>query len=404
MRISLLLEREPFGRILEETLPPLLSALSGRPHAVRWQGHGRVDGARGGQAWLCNARLNAIFRPAATDASFAPVVREFSRSPRWWSRPLQRAYVAAAIRRPTAAWLADGGMVVSPPLENADALVILGGNHRLRVVDGPARVCHVIAKAGSDPAFLRAELALRRAAPDLPIPRLLSVAPTEEWFTEELIPGTPLNRVPGAADRARAFAAARAALGRLVARTLRSVGVKGYVDALVRDVEEAAAAPLFATQCATLGRTLATLARVIERRPGPSTVETAETHGDFQPGNVLVARDGVWLIDWEYTGRRQAGFDLLTHGLAARFPVGLAARVHDAASGGLGRTMDGWPGVDWSTADARRRTLALFLLEELVVRVRENASPHFRALTTGTPCLFEEIDRAADGLNAGKVK
>ena len=50
MRISLLLEREPFGRILEETLPPLLSALSGRPHAVRWQGHGRVDGARGGYA------------------------------------------------------------------------------------------------------------------------------------------------------------------------------------------------------------------------------------------------------------------------------------------------------------------------------------------------------------------
>src|SRR5207244_8868543 len=203
-----------------------------------------------------------------------------------------------------------------------------------------------------------------------------SVAPTEEWFTEELIPGTPLNRVPGAADRARAFAAARAALGRLVARTLRSVGVKGYVDALVREVAEAAAAPLFATQRATLGRTLATLARVIERLPGPSTVETAETHGDFQPGNVLVARDGVWLIDWEYTGRRQAGFDLLTHRLASRFPAGLAARVHEAAGGGdrLGEAMHGWPGVDWSTTEARRRALALFLLEELLVRVRENAS------------------------------
>ena len=35
MRISLLLEREPFGRILEETLPPLLSALSGRPPMAR---------------------------------------------------------------------------------------------------------------------------------------------------------------------------------------------------------------------------------------------------------------------------------------------------------------------------------------------------------------------------------
>src|SRR2546430_12142883 len=102
MRISLLLGREPFGGILGETLPPLLSALGGRPHAVRWQGHGRVDGARGGQAWLCNARLNAIFRPAATAASLAPVVREFSRSMRSSSPPIQRAHAAAAISRPTA--------------------------------------------------------------------------------------------------------------------------------------------------------------------------------------------------------------------------------------------------------------------------------------------------------------
>src|SRR5207237_686460 len=111
---------------------------------------------------------------------------------------------ARAIRRPPAGWLADGQVGVSPPLANADALVILGGNHRLRVVDGAAQVCHVIAKAGTDPAFLEAELALRRGAPDLPIPRLRSVAPSGHWFTEELIPGTPLNRLPpSSGSRAR---------------------------------------------------------------------------------------------------------------------------------------------------------------------------------------------------------
>ena len=402
MRISLLREREPFGRILEETLPELMSALGGRPHTVRWYEHGSARRRRDEQTWLCNSRVNAIFRPAASRASFEPVVREFARSLRWWTRPLQRAYVAAAIRRPTAGWLADGQVGVSPPLANADALVILGGNHRLRVVDGAAQVCHVIAKAGTDPAFLEAELALRRGAPDLPIPRLRSVAPSGHWFTEELIPGTPLNRLPLASERARALAAAQGALGRLIARTLERVAVRDYLGSLVGRLEDAiAAAPLFSARRGSLGHTVRTLGSVVERLPGATSLATAETHGDFQAGNVLVARDAVWLIDWEYTGRRQAGFDLLTHRLASRFPAGLAARVHEAVSGGgdrLGEAMHGWPGVDWSTTEARRRALALFLLEELLVRVRENASPRFQALTPGTPCLLDEIDRAAERL------
>src|SRR5207245_9689949 len=110
---------------------------------------------------------------------FCSVYRDLSRVLRWWTRLLLRAYVAAAILRPTAGWLADGQLGFSPPLENGDSLVILGGNHRLRVVDGPAQVCHVIAKAGTDPTFLQAELALRRSAPDPPTPRLCPVAPPE---------------------------------------------------------------------------------------------------------------------------------------------------------------------------------------------------------------------------------
>ena len=403
MRISLLLEREPFGRILEETLPPLLSALGGRDHTVRWdEGTRRAGRQADEQAWLCNFRLNAIFRPTASRASLDPVVREFARSLRWWARPLQRAYVAAALHRATAGWLADGQVVVSPPLENADSLVILGGNHRLRVVDGPAQVCHVIAKAGTDPTFLQAELALRRGAPDLPIPRLRRVAPTEQWFTEDLIPGTPLNRLPLADQRARALEAARAALERLTARTAQPVAVTDYLGSLLQQLEIGiAAAPLFAARRASLGRTVEALASVVERLPGPASITIAETHGDFQPGNVLVADDAIWLIDWEYTARRQAGFDLLTYGLAARFPAGLATRVREAASATadrLGETLRAWPGADWSTIGARRRSVALFLLEELMVRVRENGAPHLRSLTLATRGFLDELDRAAQDL------
>ncbi|TMA30935.1 MAG: hypothetical protein E6J79_20785, partial [Deltaproteobacteria bacterium] len=182
-------------------------------------------------------------------------------------------------------------------------------------------------------------------------------------FTEDLIPGTPLNRLPLAEQRARALEAARAALGRLTARTAQQVAVTDYLGSLVQQLEDGiAAAPLFAGCRASLGHTVAALARAVERFPGPSSIATAETHGDFQPGNVLVAGDAIWLIDWEYTARRQSGFDLLTYGLAARFPAGLATRVRDAASADadrLAETLRGWPGTDWSTIGARRRGLAL---------------------------------------------
>jgi len=54
---------------------------------------------------------------------------------------------------------------------------------------------------------------------------------------------------------------------------------------------------------------------------------TALTHGDFQPGNILVDGDRVWLIDWEYSARRQVGYDALVYALCSRFPSPLTG-VH----------------------------------------------------------------------------
>lgn len=42
-----------------------------------------------------------------------------------------------------------------------------------------------------------------------------------------------------------------------------------------------------------------------------SELPVVTTHGDFHPGNVLVSGNGVWVVDWELSGRGPAGSDLL---------------------------------------------------------------------------------------------
>jgi hypothetical protein len=44
-----------------------------------------------------------------------------------------------------------------------------------------------------------------------------------------------------------------------------------------------------------------------------STLPEVTTHGDFHPGNVLLADGAAWVVDWELTGRGPAGLDLMRY-------------------------------------------------------------------------------------------
>jgi hypothetical protein len=44
-----------------------------------------------------------------------------------------------------------------------------------------------------------------------------------------------------------------------------------------------------------------------------STLPEVTTHGDFHPGNVLLADGAAWVVDWELAGRGPAGLDLMRY-------------------------------------------------------------------------------------------
>src|SRR4029453_14803805 len=110
--MSLLLEREPLGGILERTLGDFLGSRRKEHVSVRWYPgpFGRAAGrAPDEQRWICNVYLKAIFVPGAGPDPdvLEPVRREFSRSTVLWCRPVQAAYVAAATSRMLAAHMAQ---------------------------------------------------------------------------------------------------------------------------------------------------------------------------------------------------------------------------------------------------------------------------------------------------------
>ncbi|HVF90447.1 MAG TPA: phosphotransferase [Blastocatellia bacterium] len=408
MRISLLLEREPFGPIVEQALGRFWRAQYGRAYEVRWQtgcpGVKAFKATPGSedQLWLCNIYLNAFFTAGVNPELFDPIRREFARSVVRWRRPLQRAYVAMAVWPRGAPWMAQANLYVTPSVPDVENKILVAGNHKLRVLDLKACAAYAISKGAFSDRFLRREVGARIQAArlGLPVPELKLVAEDGSWFSESYVSGTPLNRL---ADRGKAReSATRAAraLFRLVEETASEEAVTDYSARLCRKIESLVESShlLSDSDRRQIVRAVKSLAHEVDalRPVTGDRVVTALAHGDFQPANILSNGEGAWLIDWEYAARRQAGYDGLVFGLGSRLPSNLAERLEGFVARGLPESYSvdrlRWPGAEWGDSGSRRSRSALFLLEELSMHLEENADPCFSRTGGGLGMLRREID------------
>ena len=121
----------------------------------------------------------------------------------------------------------------------------------------------------------------------------------------------------------------------------------------------------------------------------------------FRSANILENENGGWLIDWEYTDRRQIAYDGLVFGLKARSSKGLSKRIKhaieykDMADFSL---LQQWPHINWPDKKQRCLYLALFLLEELSLNLRESNNPLFEKMGPGFARFLKEIQQAAECL------
>ena len=400
MKIADLLQREPFGEILERTLAQFLSDRFDGQRQVHWNVKSPLQRFKKNERlWHCNPYINAIFTSNTAPMTLEPVRREFEHSLIGWRRPMQRAYVHWATHSPTASWFASYQVSITPPVPKAEQILIIGGNHRLRVFDTSDQRVYVLEKVGFDPQYMARELQVRSLDVDLPVPIIREVAQNETWYCEEYICGTHLNRLKDPEMVSMALEMALSALERLAQVTARALKLQSYVEQIITRIvaQVDRNALLTPEQRAVINLWIEQSLRWFKRfYPIDKMIETVWAHGDFHPANILMSDDRtrIWLIDWEYSTRRQASYDGLVYALKSRFPKGLSRRISASLVNSTfwqQPVLNTWQRLSIRDKNDTRQVLLLFLLEELDLHLEENSIPSFFRLTPAFTDFLNEL-------------
>ena len=272
-------------------------------------------------------------------------------------------------------------MEISPFMENAENILILGGNHHIRLLNYTEGASFVIQKAGFSKELMVNDIRVRKENPYLPTPLILDIAEDGSWYSEELILGTPVNRLVDKKQEERAVLDVMAPLVQLYEKSVRKVNADEYAIGIVDRIKDRIKTnfPFDEIIHENLFKDLLELDKII-RYLQNKEIFVAQTHGDFQPANILLGEEHTWLIDWEYTAERQIGYDGLVFCMGARTSLALEQSVPQAINNDLpefGQLLLTIPYIQWQNKAERHVMLALFLLEELDLKVMEVCNPMF---------------------------
>lgn len=388
MKISLLLQREPFGEIIERTLEDFFHDFLGGEYTIKWDAEKKSVKCEEDKTsqWLCNPHLNIVFTPTCLREKLEPIKKEFSYSTIWWKRPIQLLYWYIATNRLTAQFFCPYQLMVTPGLSHGDDYLIIGGNNRIRMLDRKNRLSYVISKAGFSRERTEIELAVRKKYPFLPIPAVQKIASDFLWYAEEYISGTPVNRIPDKNKAAVVTQKALSHINELAEKTLSHVDSENYRRELVGRISESLTNNLLLNPeekdalLKQMDKLSALLNQVIS---GNAPLALCQSHGDFQPGNILLENDRVWLIDWEYTRVRQKVYDLLVFVLGTRFGGSYVLKLQAFLIGENSAAFQLPDQLIQLDQKERIVTSILFLLEELDLYLEENNNPLFTKPTGG---------------------
>jgi len=394
MRMTELIQREPFGELLAESLKRFLNK-ENRCSEVLWdENHGNISKlkASGYQIWYVNYYTNAIFTANSKKHIFKPLINEFSKSTKWWKSFFQRLYVFASFSETFSGILKHAIVAIRPHLKDWQYILIIPGNHKVRILDFNSNQCYSVMKKGYSSVKISDEIQIRKKMEQhgLSIPAILRTDLDKMIITEEIIIGTPLNRLPSKKQHAYLLQSFEM-ITLMMQMTKKEISIKKYIKQLSGQIQTALSTCTWKDSCYTQDiKYLADLLFELVEPQSDYPIMLAQSHGDFQPANILCQNGRIWLIDWEYSAERQYGFDHLVYHLQSRAPGNLSKRLIKPL-----RSLQSQISVKifekLLPEELYEKRLQLFLLEELLIRLHENIFPYHTNIDKGLHIFINEL-------------
>mgnify|MGYP001370028975 CR=1 FL=1 len=405
MKISTLLKREPFAEIFEKTLTSFLSSWIGTTHKVIWEKRiGYGQNLRSQQKWYCNPLINSVFVKGVNKDVFEPINGEYTANPtKPWRSMIQKIYVTLSQSKLTSLILSKYVVKISPHVPFAENKLIIGGNTKLRLLDVAEKKVFVLLKDGFDKSYIERDFYVRKNFPYLPIPKIIDSGSDGTWFCEELVSGVPPNRLDRAYKEEKLLQAVNC-IHQMLIETKRDVILSKYIEALTRRIYEGISQIQHMKKDVKSDLKDITLKLVSLLHGYEDQVFTvAYCHGDFHQGNVLANKDSFWILDWEYSGEKQIGYDLLVLLIESRIEKGFAERflkiVKNQFDNLQNSLIDNWPELDRENGSIKKVNLVVFLLEDLLFHLNESKNDLFFSNSEILKLRRDELKKIVDNLS-----
>jgi hypothetical protein len=404
MKISVLLEREPFDKIFEETFASFLSDYFNYPHVVSWKKKRLIAVHRKStQRWLCNPLINSIFVIGANKNIFNSINGEYASNPlKPWLSKFQRLYLSLSQNKFTAPILSKYTIDISPPIKGSKDKLLIGGNTKIRLIDVVEGRVYVILKKGFNRKYIDKEVYARENFKYLDIPKIYNTGTDAIWYSEEYISGFSPNRLDSTTGIKM--------LNKVVSgihKMLNDTSVSQSLSEYLFELEERIFAGLKHINYLEVGdkdniiEFIRKLSNELKKHSN-TTLTIAYCHGDLHQGNILCDGTKNWILDWENSGQKQIGYDLLILLLDSRISNGFYLRFSKLLNNQFDSfqwdLIKNWPNINWENKESKKIMLLLFLFEEIEFQICENINPIFYKKPQTFIDRFPELEKCFNSI------
>lgn len=324
MRISLLKIREPFTNILIKTIKNYLKD----DESINVESKSIISSIKFTlynykNIWFGNNYLNFYINSRSPSSLLEVLEKEYLVSNNKLFGPFQWLYVKLAISKIFRVFFSHQIIYITPlPIQLEDS-VILGGNHRIRLLFPQKKTSLILLKYSFSESWILNEIEVRSKYNPSYAPKILDYDKEKKYILEEYCPGIPINRLSEEKRNKLIKQATDFHYTELVLPNKEIKDIENWCSSVEIQITDL----IFSSVCDSklrnelefLIKEIFKEIRIAIKKFDEKVLNISLSHGDFQNANILLTNDkGVKVIDWESTSQRWIGYDLLTLVLETR--------------------------------------------------------------------------------------